>query len=262
MITGALYGTHFKVFCDSMRAAATQIGKTIYIGALLYPSAPAGYDVPATQNWNAGVLQMQALPHDYFIIHDYFTAYATNSSISDILSTGKTVPTADMAYVKSQLSGAGLAIKPIAFTEWNIQATGSKQNVSYIAGIHAAKTLGTIIKNQFGQASRWDWPTDGAMATIWDYLIWVMKREQRCGTHAQPFFTYTIFKNSLEIEWFFDSLKASNTDLTTFSSTFSSGQPATVIVNSGVNQSYSGNRLSAFSGWQQILLVHTFRWYR
>ena len=47
-------------------------------------------------------------------------------------------------------------MKPIALTEWNIQAVGSKQDVSYVAGMHAAKTIGSIIKNQFGEASRWD----------------------------------------------------------------------------------------------------------
>ena len=29
IITGALYGKHFKVFTDSMRAAAAEIGATI-----------------------------------------------------------------------------------------------------------------------------------------------------------------------------------------------------------------------------------------
>src|SRR5699024_3525589 len=32
IITGKLYGKHFKVFADSMRAAASEIGSTIYIG--------------------------------------------------------------------------------------------------------------------------------------------------------------------------------------------------------------------------------------
>ena len=59
-------------------------------------------------------------------------------------------------YIKGQISGAGVATKPIAMTEWNIQATGSKQNTSYIAGMHAALTLGTFIQNGFGEASRWD----------------------------------------------------------------------------------------------------------
>src|SRR5690606_21399878 len=33
IITGALYGQHFKVFADSMKKAAAEIGATIYIGA-------------------------------------------------------------------------------------------------------------------------------------------------------------------------------------------------------------------------------------
>lgn len=40
-VTGALYGTHFNVFADSMRAAAQSIGATIYIGAILYGSPPS-----------------------------------------------------------------------------------------------------------------------------------------------------------------------------------------------------------------------------
>ena len=41
IITGDLYGRHFKIFADSMRAAATEIGKTIYIGAQLLDAATA-----------------------------------------------------------------------------------------------------------------------------------------------------------------------------------------------------------------------------
>jgi hypothetical protein len=40
-ITGALYGQHWNVFADSMRAAAQQTGATIYIGAILYKATPA-----------------------------------------------------------------------------------------------------------------------------------------------------------------------------------------------------------------------------
>jgi len=232
-LTGALYGTHFKVFCDSMRAAATQIGKTIYIGAVIYQTAPQSYDVPTTQTWNIGVLQNAGATADYFIVHDYFTAYNTNSSVNDILGTSKTVPTADMAYVKGQMSAAGVAIKPIAFTEWNIQATGSKQMVSYIAGVHAAKTIGSIIKNQFGQASRWD------LANGWNNGddMGLFNAGDEPGAPAwnpRPAYFYLYyFQKFFGDRMVSDSLKAINGDLTTYSSTFSSGQPGTVIVNSG-----------------------------
>ena len=93
---------------------------------------------------------------DFFIIHDYFTAYETNSTVPQILSTGTAEPPADMSYIKQQLQSHSVGTKPVAMTEWNIQATGSKQNTSFIAGMHAALTLGTFIKNQYGEASRWD----------------------------------------------------------------------------------------------------------
>ena len=40
IITGNLYGQHFKIFSDSMKAAAAEIGKTIYIGAVILDQPP------------------------------------------------------------------------------------------------------------------------------------------------------------------------------------------------------------------------------
>ena len=233
LVTGALYGQHFKVFADSMRAAAKETGATIYIGATLYQQAAASYDYASIQTWNQGVLSQAGNTPDYYIVHNYFTAYATNSSVSDILSTATTVPAAMMSYVQQQISAAGLTMKPIALTEWNIQATGSKQNVSYIAGIHAAKTLGAIIKNQFGEASRWDLANgyasgdDQGMFNVGDEPgapLW----------NPRPSFYYLYyFQRCFGDRMVYDTLRAANADLTTWSSTFTSGQAGTIIVNSG-----------------------------
>lgn len=233
IITGALYGTHFKVFTDSMRAAAQQIGATIYIGATLYQEPPYTGAYPSIQSWNQGVLQNAGNAADFFIVHDYFTAYQTNSSVSDILSTATTVPALVMSYVKQQITSAGVSLKPIAFTEWNIQATGSKQNVSYIAGIHAAKTIGSIIKDQFGEASRWDIANgyangdDQGMFNIGDEPgapLW----------NPRPSFFYLYyFQKFFGDRMVYDTLRRSNNDITTYSSTFSSGQAGTVLINSG-----------------------------
>ncbi|HUZ61312.1 MAG TPA: hypothetical protein VMU83_21235 [Hanamia sp.] len=233
LITGALYGTQFKVFADSMRAAAQQTGATIYIGATLYQQSPYSGAYNSIQTWNQGVLQNAGSAADFFIVHDYFTAYETNSSVSDILSTADAVPTSVMSYITQQLTASGVGIKPIALTEWNIQATGSKQNVSYIAGIHAAKTVGSIIKNNFGEASRWDIANgydngdDQGMfnngnepgAPLWN---------------PRPSFFYLYyFQKFFGDRMVYDTLKRSNNDITTYSSTFSSGQAGTVIINSG-----------------------------
>src|SRR5882724_2199813 len=149
IITGDLYGRHVKVFADSMRAAAKQTGATIYIGASLIDAPPYNGAYPALQTWNQGVIAQAASTVDYFIVHDYFTDSNTNSSVADILKTGASVPTSGMSYVKQQLSAAGAAQKPVALTEWNMQAVGSKQDISYIAGMHAGD-IGNILLRTHG----------------------------------------------------------------------------------------------------------------
>ncbi|WP_188937120.1 alpha-L-arabinofuranosidase [Puia dinghuensis] len=233
IITGALYGSHFKVFADSMRAAAQQIGATIYLGASLYSSAPASWDNTTVQTWNQGVLSQAGNTPDFYIVHNYYTAYNTNSSVSDILSSSIPVTTNMMNYIQQQESAGGVTAKPVALTEWNIQATGSKQDVSYIAGIHAAKTLGSIIKNQFGEASRWD------LANGWNNGddMGMFNHGDEPGAplwNPRPAFYYLYyFQQFFGDRMVADSLKAINSDLTTYSSTFSSGQAGTIIVNSG-----------------------------
>src|SRR3984957_18538299 len=127
VVTGALYAQHVNVFADSMRAAAQQTGATIYIGATLPRAPPASYDDNTVQTWNQGVLGGVGNGADYFIVHDYFTAYNANSTVAQILSTGISEAPTDMSFLKQQWQGAGVATKPVAMTEWNIQATGSKQ---------------------------------------------------------------------------------------------------------------------------------------
>lgn len=236
VVTGDLYGKHVNVFADSMRAAAQQVGATIYIGATLYQEAPASTDNNTVQTWNQGVLSNAGKTADYFIVHDYFTPYQANSAVVDILSTGKLVPQSVMAYVKQQITAAGVSIKPIALTEWNIRASGSKQNTSYIAGVHAALTLGSMIKNQFGEASRWNLANgyaggdDQGMFNVGDEPVAPL-------WNPRPAFYYMYyFQKYFGDRMVYDTLRAAlrNSDLTTYSSTFSSGQAGTVIINSGI----------------------------
>ena len=234
IVTGALYGQHVNVFADSMRAAAQQTGATIYIGATLYNS-PAASNASATiQTWNQGVLTNAGATADFFIIHDYFTAYQTNSTVPQILSTGTSESWTDMNYIKQQLQSNNVSTKPIAMTEWNIQATGSKQNTSFVAGMHAALTLGSFIKNQYGEASRWDIANgyangdDQGMFNDGDETgapLW----------NPRPAFYYMYyFQKFFGDRMVFDTLRRINPDLVTYSSTFNSGQAGTIIVNSGI----------------------------
>ncbi len=231
--TGALYGDHFKIFSDSMHAAATETGATIYVGATLYEQPANNGNPLAEQTWNQGVLTMAGSVPDFYIVHDYFTPYNANSNVNEILQTAISAPTSVMAYVKQQISAAGVDLKPIAMTEWNIRATGSRQNVSYIAGIHAAKTIGSIIKNEYGQASRWDIANGYSNGD--DHGMFNNGDEPNAPLwNPRPSFFYLYyFQRFFGDRMVYDTLKALNNDITTYSSTFSSGQAGTVIINSG-----------------------------
>ena len=233
IVTGALYGQHFNVFADSMRAAAKETGATIYIGATLYDKPAASFDNNTVKTWNQGVLTKAGNSPDYYIVHSYFTAYNTNSSVADILATGTTVPAAVISYEQSQITAAGLTVKPIALTEWNIQAVGSKQNTSYIAGVHAAKTIGAIIKNKYGEASRWDFANGWSNG---DDMGMFNSGDEPNATQWNPrpaFYYLYYFQRFFGDRMVSDSLKAINADITSYSSTFSSGQAGTVLINSG-----------------------------
>lgn len=235
IVTGNLYGTHFKVFADSMRAAAAEIGKTIYIGAVLLDAPAPSWADNTNQTWNQGVLTTAGSAADFFIIHDYFTAYNTNSSASDIFASATSIPNAAMTYVKSQLSTYGVATKPIAMTEWNIDAVGSKQMVSNIAGLHAVVTLGEFIKNQFGEASRWD------LANAWsngDDMGMFNNSEGDAEPGAsewnpRPAFYYMYFFQKYFGDRMVNSTVTGDASVLSYASSFSSGESGVVLVNEG-----------------------------
>ena len=233
-ITGALYGQHVQVFVDSMKAAAQDIGATIYIGASLYQEAPYQGAYASIVSWNGGVLANVADAADYYIVHNYFTPYNAISPVGEVLATGQSVPANMMAYVKNQLSAAGLAQKPVALTEWNIQAVGAKQNVSYVAGMHAALTLGSIIKNGYGEASRWD--LANAYANGEDHGMFNIGDEPNAPLwNPRPAFYYMYyFQKYFGDRMVYDTVRGSGgNDVKAYASTFSSGQAGAVIINEG-----------------------------
>jgi hypothetical protein len=155
-VNGALYGQHVKVFIDSMRKAATEIGKTIYIGSYILEAQPAAWQTATDQTWNAGVLAQVNTATDYYIIHSYYTPYQTNATATEILNTASDNTSSMLSFYQNKLTAAGNTIKPIALTEYNITSQGSKQQVSFVNGMHATILLGEAIKNKYGMSARWD----------------------------------------------------------------------------------------------------------
>jgi hypothetical protein len=236
VLTGTVYGTHFKVFADSMRKAATEVGAQIKIGIVLTSDDDVANNAGVT-NWNAGVLGAAGNSPDYYVVHNYYTPYNQNSTADVILNTPAPATASMMQWVKTSSSNAGLTQKPVALDEWNIQAVGSSQNVSNIAGLHAVMVLGEAIKNQFSMASRWDLANnwgggdDQGMFNIGDEPGGIAK------WNARPAFYYMYFFQ----KYFGDrmvSATANSSDVASYGSTFSSGEAGVILVNKG-----SGNRV-------------------
>jgi hypothetical protein len=232
IITGQLYGKHFKVFADSMRKAAQQIGKTIYIGAVMVEAAPQSWNTNTVKTWNSGLLSQVGNSADFYIAHSYYTPYNTNSKAAEILATAPAVTKTMMDFLTQAFQSSGQQqIKPVALTEWNIFATGSKQQVSHIAGMHATMVLGELLKNKYGQASRWD------LANAWengdDHGLFNIGDEPDgvARWNPRPAFYHMYFFQKVLGDRFVSSSVFNNNDIESYASSYSSGEVGVTLVN-------------------------------
>lgn len=228
IITGALYGQHVKVFVDSMKKAAQEIGKTIYISAYLLETQPQSWQTPTDQTWNYGVLSQSNNAADFYYIHSYYTPYQTNSTADVILNSATDNTAAMMNYVKTNITNAGATIKPIALTEYNINAEGSKQKVSFISGMFGTILLGEALKNKYGETSRWDFANGWQNGN--DHGLFNIGDEPNVAKwNPRPSFYYLYYFQKMIGD------RLLNTSVTgsvlAYGSSFTSGQKGVIVVN-------------------------------
>jgi len=229
-ITGELYGKHCRVFIEEMRKAAKEVGNDIKIGVVVYNTEGLKFD--AVEFWNKGVMTQAASIADFLIPHFYF-APGTETDPTKILNTAITEVPRIKTMLNQQLkSFAGLDPMPVALTEYNFNATGKMQQISYINGMHGALVLGELIRNQFGQGNRWDFLNGWSEGNNHGLFA---SGEPGIATYTPraPFFYYYYFQ-----KYFGDKLISSSvigsTNVVSYASTFSSGQCGIVLVNKGV----------------------------
>jgi alpha-L-arabinofuranosidase len=88
LLNGTLYGNHFKIYADSMRKAAAEVGNTnIKIGIVLTEADEKNNTYTIIQNWNADALSQAGNSPDFFVVHNYYTDYNTNATPEVILAT-------------------------------------------------------------------------------------------------------------------------------------------------------------------------------
>ncbi len=230
-LSGQLYGQHFKVFADSMKKAAQEIGKTIYIGAVMAEAQPQAWETSTRRNWNTGMLPEANGRADFYVVHNYFTPYNTNSNAADILSSALVEMPKMMDYVKSSWQANSATVKPVALDEWNIFATGSKQQVSHVNGMHAVLLLGEALKRGYGMSSRWDlanaWSNgdDHGMFNNGDEPDGVPKWNPRPAFYHMYFFQKFLGDRAVT------SSVSGTTDIETVASSFTSGETGVTLVN-------------------------------
>jgi hypothetical protein len=230
IITGNLYGQHFKIFADSMKKAAQEIGKTIYIGAQLLEKQPESWQTQTDQTWNSGVLNQVNTATDFYIIHSYFTPYQQNSSAEIILNTAADNMTSMMSYVKTSFTNAGATAKPIALSEWNITSQGSMQQVSFINGMHAAILLGEALKNNYGETSRWDFANGWSNGN--DHGLFNIGDEPAVSKwNPRPAFYYMYYFKKMIGDRLLNTTVVGSANVLAYGSSFTSGEKGVIAVN-------------------------------
>jgi len=227
-ISGQLYGQHCKIFIDSMRAAAAEIGVDIKIGVQAYDEEES-WD-PIQTVWNEGVMPEVGDIADFLIVHQYFTPWNENSTVSTILNSHH-VPADIMSVMVDDMAEAGKPMIPVAFTEWNIFAIDSMQQVSYINGIHSALVLGEFIQNDYGLATRWDL-TNGWNDKGNDHGMFSRGGEPGVDYYnPRPVFFYMYYFQKYFGDMMINTSVTGNNDVVAYASSFSSGETGIVIIN-------------------------------
>lgn len=154
IITGQLYGQHFRIFADSMRAAAAEVGAEIYIGAqvLHFNGATSWNSVDKT--WNPGVFSEIGDAADFYVMHNYFGSAAT---VDNLLSAAATEPKKNISFIQQDIINKKAFPKPVALTEYNMNSNSANPTMgrSYINGMQATILFNELIKNNFGLGTRW-----------------------------------------------------------------------------------------------------------
>jgi Secretion system C-terminal sorting domain len=226
-INGTLYGQHCRVFVDSMRAAALETGAEIFIGAVAGESASSD---PA--NWNINLMKAAGDVIDFYIVHSYYTPWQQNSTAPVILSC-PTQTSSYISYLDTCSTKAGVPMHPVALTEYNLQAIGSKQMVSQVAGMFAVLVVGEAIKAGIGEASRWD--LANGYGTGDDMGMYSYGNEPGVTLFApRPAFYYLYYMQKFLGDVMLNNTIKGTPDITAYSSSFSSGQIGTIVVNKGL----------------------------
>ncbi len=224
IITGELYGKHFKVFADSMRKAADEIGATIYIGGQILQNDPRpGYMwYFVDKEWNKGFFREAGNSADFYVIHNYFSS---STKVNEILDFAVTEPKKNMDFIRQEIINKNGDPKPVAITEYNMGSGTLQRAASYVNGMQAVILICEFIKNNYGLGARWLLLSgeDGMFygGSNVNYLF-----------HPRPDFYYLHYLQKFYGDHAI-SATSSDANILCYASRYASGETGVVVVNKG-----------------------------
>ncbi len=224
-ITGELYGKHFKVFADSMRAAAAEVGATVYIGGqILHFDATNDWDV-ANQKWNDGFFREVGDSADFYVMHNYFGNSKT--TIKSQLNEARTAIDQNISFIRQDIAAKQASPKPVAVTEWNCGGPDDAKT-SIANGMQAVVLLGEMMNNNFGMSARWlvaNWESDG--------MFYYGSNSSIPPWNPRPDFYYLTYMQRFVGDHAISTSSGGNNDILAYATRYSSGHTGVVLVNKG-----------------------------
>ena len=220
IINGELYGKHFRVFADSMRAAAKEVGTTIYIGGLVDIYGETSWNF-VDKTWNQGFFKEVGDNADFYVIHSYFGFTYTPKYL---LNVAVTEPKKELDDLKQSFKNYNGYPKPVALGEYGMGLSATEDEAtSYINGMQATILICEMIKNNYGLGARW-------LLLSWTTQMFYNGPEAVYLYHPRPEFYYLYY-----LQKFYGdhavSTSSSNSNILCYASRYSSGETGVVIVN-------------------------------
>ncbi|MCG3121534.1 MAG: hypothetical protein ALAOOOJD_04668 [bacterium] len=229
IISGELYGKHFKIFADSMRAAAAKLGVTIYLGGqILHYDGTTSWNV-VDRKWNEGFFKEAGDAPDFYVIHNYFGN--RTSSIKNQIDVARSTINQNITFIRQDLVKKQAPARPVALTEWNLDVGSDADNLkrtSIANGMQAVVLIGEMIKNNFGMSSRWliaNWESDG--------MFYKGNNSSIPTWNPRPDFFYMYYLQRIVGDHAVRTSVAGSTDVLAYATSFSSKHAGVVVVNKG-----------------------------
>lgn len=222
VITGELYGTHVKIFADSMRKAADEVGAKICIGAqILHYDGKTSWNI-ADRAWNPGYFKAAGNTADFYVVHNYFGSNPGTAAM--FLSNSSTIKTM-MTYIEKSFAENGIVPKPVALTEWNMSGHDAAKT-SVINGMQAVLIFCEMIQQNYGMSCRWlvaNWEADG--------MFYKGDNKDIPAWYPRPDFFYTYYLRKYVGDYLVGSSVQGEKNLLAYSTLFGSGHVGLVVVN-------------------------------